>query len=378
MKVLYDGWPLVYAPNSPEALHLLAILSQLPAQVQAVAGLPGASFHPLPPGVDTQQAPMPFTEFGRLRWEQYSLPRLARRVGASLLHSTTGGLALFGGPLGLVSPAGYGAGVEPGRAERLPLADLGGPRPGLAHRLRLALAQGAPARAGAILWPADLSTLHTGAAVLRLPPVVHPIFLQAEGSSQALADLDLPETYILYHGPTDAAALHPLRAAWTWAAASIGEYYPLVLINAGSSFLPSPGIGRGAGGEGPILLPPLPLPTLAALYRGCSAVFHPLPASAWDGALRLALASGKPLVALETPLSDALVGPAGYLSPPGPEQDRALGAALITVIVEENVAEALGQAAQQRAAGWQQTGPQPGGFGQALLDAYGRLLDITP
>ena len=34
-RVLYDGWTLVRQPNHPAALHLLALLENLPADVQA-------------------------------------------------------------------------------------------------------------------------------------------------------------------------------------------------------------------------------------------------------------------------------------------------------------------------------------------------------
>ena len=62
------------------------------------------------------------------------------------------------------------------------------------------------------------------------------------------------------------------------------------------------------------------------------------------------MACGKPLVASETALTGAIVGPAAYLAPPG--DARSLGAALVTVIVEEQVAENLSAAASQRSANW--------------------------
>jgi glycosyltransferase involved in cell wall biosynthesis len=69
----------------------------------------------------------------------------------------------------------------------------------------------------------------------------------------------------------------------------------------------------------------------------------------------MALACGKPLVALETERTAALAGAAGYLvSPiePYPARCRALGAALITVVVEDSLADSLSQAAQRCATAW--------------------------
>jgi glycosyltransferase involved in cell wall biosynthesis len=48
---------------------------------------------------------------------------------------------------------------------------------------------------------------------------------------------------------------------------------------------------------------------------------------------------------------------------------RALGAALVTVLVESEIAERLSQAGRERAASWSLRA-----FSQELLDAYNRLL----
>jgi glycosyltransferase involved in cell wall biosynthesis len=83
--------------------------------------------------------------------------------------------------------------------------------------------------------------------------------------------------------------------------------------------------------------------------------------------VRLALACGRPLVAYETAHIDAIVGPAGYLVPLG--DTRALGAGLVTLVVEERVADGLSQAARQRSADWRNSG-----FGQDLLAGYRKFL----
>ena len=40
LRVLYDGWSLAFAPNSPQALHLLALLAHLPPEVQPRVTVP--------------------------------------------------------------------------------------------------------------------------------------------------------------------------------------------------------------------------------------------------------------------------------------------------------------------------------------------------
>ncbi len=59
-----------------------------------------------------------------------------------------------------------------------------------------------------------------------------------------------------------------------------------------------------------------------------------------DGqALRWALASGTPVVGLKTPDFESVLGGAAYLVPPG--DSRSLGAACLTVLIQERVSEPL-------------------------------------
>lgn len=92
----------------------------------------------------------------------------------------------------------------------------------------------------------------------------------------------------------------------------------------------------------------------------------------WGDPLRMALACGKPVIGLESRHSGALLGPAAYLTPgDGAEEaiSRGLGAALITVLVEEGVAQSLSQKARQRAAAY-----VPQRFSIALAEVYSALV----
>lgn len=369
VRVLYDGWPLVHQPNGPAALHLLTILENLPPEVEPHLALPDE-----PPGwvPDTNQGvrrivqPTPATERGRLGWEQRRIPALAEEVQARLVHLTGGQPALFGRVPGVFSPTGYVP--DPGTRRR----------PGLAGRLRTALAAGGVSRARGFLWPEDLPLPHIDAPAHRLPVAVNRVFT-VEGQSthstrpgggngtarEEKNGLEIPETYILYHGPTEETDLRRLLAAWSWAAGPLGEYYPLLVLG-----LPEAALSRFQGlcrdfqvDRSVRTLPVIAPDEMGELYRGCAAVFHPAPVSPWGGPLRAALASGKPVVAAESALSDAMAGPAAYLAPES--ESRALGAALITTIVEENVAEQLRTAARERTAGWRSEA-----FSLALGDVY--------
>jgi glycosyltransferase involved in cell wall biosynthesis len=372
-KILYDGWPLVHQPNSPAALHLLTLLAAHPAEFPAWVGLPGEPFHPLPSGVETVLRPAPDSDWGRLGWEQRLLPALAGWVDAGLVHLVGCAPALFGSRRTLFSPADFfGIG--------LPATPR---RPGFASRLRESLALGGLARAGAWLWPADLPLgqvgipMHRLPPVNRLPPIVPPDFRPASETPGLAAiverlrkDIDLPETYLLAHLPVDEPALRRLLDAWSWAAGSIGADYPLVITDLDrvsqdrlAALLAEYQLTGTA-----LPLPPLSLPDLAAVYQGCSALFHPIQPSSWGDPVRLALACGKPVVGLGGEHMAALVGPAGYLVPGDeayPALCRALGAALITVVVEESLSEVLAEAAQRQASAWQW-----GSFVDGLRECY--------
>jgi glycosyltransferase involved in cell wall biosynthesis len=158
--------------------------------------------------------------------------------------------------------------------------------------------------------------------------------------------LDLPETYILYHGPSAAEDLQRLLSSWSWAAGPIGENYPLIVVGAAGRLLET--LLREYGLAGSVRpVPDLPVSSLAALYQGCSLLFHPAPLPAWGDPVRMALACGKPVVALESRRSAALVGPAAYLAP-SDLGGRSLGAALLSVIVDDSLYARLSETARLR------------------------------
>jgi glycosyltransferase involved in cell wall biosynthesis len=354
MRILYDGWPIIHAPDSPAALHLLALLESLSGEIEALVALPGEPPAWLPLQVVTHILPGKDTPAARLGWVQRALPGLAARLGADLLHLTAPAAPLFGRAGCVVSPCGLGG--EAGS--------------GLAARLGEALGYGGLARARAVLWPEDLPAPALPAALLRLPPLVHPAFWPdaPPAPPDDLAGLDLPETFILYHGsPAEAGsgALEQVLEAWSWVAGSLSEYYPLLLAGLGQAAkatLPKLLAGsRLAGSLRP--LPPLSPAALAEVYRRCAALFQPLPGTPWGEPVRHALACGRPVVACDDPLTAALAGPAAYLASPG--DGRALGAALISVVVEEALAEQLSAAARQRSAAW-----RGADFAEALVKLY--------
>lgn len=354
----------------------MTILAYLPEEVSPIMALPGTP----PEWMDEIQVelhPTPDNQYGRLRWEQVTLPAIARRAEVGLLHLTMPNPPLLGKVPTVLSPSGFGLEADDWISDDRGRREAGDFLP----RLRGSLARGGAARLKGIFWPADLPEPDLPNDLFRLPPILPPRFTpenhQNTGErnsirvldAQEFEHLDLPESYILYHGPLEMPYLGSLIQAWKWAAGPISDSYPLLLL--------------GKDAEAMQLLKPLAQEfdlwgsfdiltevstgMLPYIYWRSAAVIHPAPVSPWSGPVRLALACGKPLVAYETPLIDAIVGPAAYLVPPG--DTRALGAGLVTIIVEELVAERLSQAARQRSADWRNAR-----FSRDLLDGYRKFL----
>jgi len=291
--VLHDGWPLLYAPESAEALHLRTLMALAPEDAETLLALPV--------GVEIE------TNSKKIRnvlaethdhgaWQQRVLPRLAEEQQADWVHTTQLAASLFGKARTLVSPATSDLSQSESRSLRGRLAEAQG-RGGLAR--------------ATILWPEDLPDPRLPGTLRKLPPVAHPDF--TPGKAMPPVGLELPEEYLLYHGAGDQGALLRLLESWTW-------------------------------------LPQVDAQHLPAIYQNCIAVVHPGPPAPWGGTLRHGLACGKAIVAHQEALTQAMVGPAAYLI--SSDDLRAFGAAIITVAVDEKAREKLEAAANQRSASW--------------------------
>jgi hypothetical protein len=269
----------VHAPESPAALHLLAILAHLPPEVRATVALPAPEPDWLR-GFSSVVEITSDTAQGRLEWEQRRLPRIAQEQNASLIHFLTLTSPLFGRQAAVISPSiSQESGLHADRS--------------FARRLLASVQAGGLTRTRALFWPEGCpfrrSTKRRQAGWCTCQ-VVHPGFSASSDSTnsgvngsaareQSLLALDLPETFILYHGPGEAGLLDRLLKSWSWAAGAIGEYYPLLLLGLDESekrLLASLAIEHGVE-ENARALPQLEPGLVPALYRRCSALYHPAP-----------------------------------------------------------------------------------------------------
>jgi hypothetical protein len=358
IRVLFDGWSLVNSPNSPEALHLLLLLEQSHPEVHAAVALPGSPPAWLETGAEILTRPPGGTQISRLAWEQNSLPTFFRQSGANLLHLTGAHPPLLGSVRSILSPAGTGDEATRGGRKR---------QRNFQERVRTAVSAGGMSRLRGLLWPRDLLAFIPGEIHARVYPMpVEPALTPVMGREKdMLSELELPETYILYHAGAGGASTRRALQAWSWASGAIGEYYPLLILGLDSEQRNEVGsLVNSYHLEGSVqVLPVLPPELILPLYQEATAVFQPNEPSPWGSPLREALRCGKPLVAAESSLTDALVGPGAYLLPL--ENPRALGAGLVTVIVEESVAEMVSRAGEERAQTWKSDN-----FREDLYKAY--------
>ncbi len=332
IRVLHDGWPLLHAPASASAWHLRTLLALAPGDTELILALPTEK-----PVEDISQNVkiIRAAEDNRGTWEQGTLPRLAEEHMANWMHTTNLAGSLFGTTETLVSPTSS----EHDRVRER----------GLRGRLAAAQGWGGLARA-TILWPDDLPAPKLPGTTRKLPPVAHPAFSPKQ--SAAPIGLGLPEEYLLYHGASDEQTLLRLLESWTWAAASIGELYPLAVLGldqSASDFLVKR-LPEFHVQDSMRILSEIEFEDFPALYQNCVALVHAGTPAPWGGVLRHALACGKAVVAQQEPLTEAIVGSAAYLV--APDDLRSFGAAIITVVVDEKARESLEDAARHRSERW--------------------------
>jgi hypothetical protein len=332
VRILYDGWPLVYEPLGAGAWHIRALLALKPDGFDAVLAMPTEPQASLNPGVR-----MAFEHtHDQGEWEQRIVPRFAQEAEAHI--HTTGLASLFGKARTFASPAD-----------------------GESQRGRLAEAQGRGGLARATtLWPQDLPAPRDKVTIL--PAAFFPEFANRGGVTNKL---NLPDDFLLVHGLQSEASALQLLESWTWAAASIGEFYPLVMVGLNprlqtfvQSKLPDFHV------EGSVRMLDVQPQDLPAIYQASTAIVHLGQPAPWGNPLRHALAAGKALVAHDDPATQAIAGAAGYLI--AAKDLRGFGAAMITTVVDEKAREKLEDAAQRQAAHY-----DAARFQKDLLLAYG-------
>lgn len=353
IRVLLDGWQLIRDPLSPASFHLLEILEALQNDAELILALPDEKPAWLAEEVKVIELYRPHSAFGHFRWVQVDLPRLARQVQAKIIHSVQASAPLFASQALVYSPLG-----QRGRDEAKPMT--------VWERFDEAFGSGGISRAT----PLDRTTFF----------LEDDFKLSDSGqgsNSEGKLSFSLPspiETvssipYFLYQSRGDWNRLRFLLQVWAKTTAHLGEQASLAIIC--SNRAEQQQIEESSTAEflqSLRLYAEIPPPQCLRLLSEAVALIQLEDEPLWGGTARRAMLDGVPVVGFELASLAEVVGSAAYLVPVGAE--RTLSAALITLIVEEEVLNSLRHRARLQGQRWNHET-----FRRGMLRFYRHVLE---
>lgn len=365
MRIALNGWFWERDPHTGSGQYLRGLLTALPkvapqhhyVVIVPVSGafsapdLPNVSFHPLPCGL---------SNLNKVYFEQWLFPRACRAVKADVAH-----VPYWGPPL--ASPVPLIVTVHDLIPRLLPEYRGDG-------RVRAYTALVSAATQGAALVLADSEASRQDAIrELHLPADrVRTVYLAADerftAQSGFLLDeairqkYDLPEGYVLYLGGFDIRKnVRSVLSAWTWATDAIGQAYPLVIAGKlptpdGGLFEDYVALAEELGVTDSVkFIGFVDEADKPALYRSAQVFVFPSRYEGFGLPVLEAMACGVPVIAGNGGSLPEIVEQAGYILPPS--DTRAIGAAMITCVVEPTVYDDLRARglAQAKKFSWEKT-----------------------
>lgn len=365
MHIAFNGWfwDQPFTGSGQYLRGLIGGLRRIAPGVKLSLITPNGVPADLPAGVNGIGVRAGRGQIGKVLFEQRSYPKVAGRIGADIAH-----VPYWGAPL--TSPARLVVTIH----DVIPLS-LPEYIGGMTGRLYFSLVTASAKGVGHILTDSEFSKAeiirHIGvpegmvtAIPLAAGEAFHPK-LGAEGDPAVRARYQLPEDgYTLYLGGFDLRKnLRALLAAWTYAGPSVGEQYPLVIAGKapaqwGTPRFPDipaeiaarPGLGEWIRWIGPVDETDKP-----ALYRMARAFIFPSRYEGFGLTPLEAMACGTPVVAANVSSIPEVVGEAAYLV--DPDDSRQMGGALIAVLIQDDLHDALQNAGLARASHftWERT-----------------------
>jgi glycosyltransferase involved in cell wall biosynthesis len=296
-------------------------------------------------------------DWGKLRFEQFTFPRMCRELRADLAHVPYWG-----------SPLNPGVPTVVSILDIIPLL-LPDYRGGPLVRAYTGLVKASAQNATLVLTISESSRRdvvnHLGIPKAR----VRVTYLAADARYTPRRDVvdeaalrqhhpDLPQGYVLYLGGLDARKnIETLLQVYTWAESTLGQDYPLVIAGTlpdggrrHTGFFRDPrAIAKALDIEEVVrCIGPVAEEDKPALYRGASAFLYPTRYEGFGLPALEALACGVPVVGSNASSVPEIVGAGGMLV--DPDDARAMAGSLIAVVTEHDLHEKLAQAALEQAA----------------------------
>jgi glycosyltransferase involved in cell wall biosynthesis len=232
-------------------------------------------------------------------------------------------------------------------------------RSGSIARIGLALAAAGARGASGVIGISDLEETNS----IELPAYVGGGFKPTKELDN-VHHMELPSEFVLSLSASD-SALPLLLAAWSWVEGSMGDTFPMVVAGIGDTTTSDIHKRTNELGiaDSVLTVQDLDLSTMALLFSKAS-VFLAADVLPWGQPLRWAMAAGLPIASVQNAEVERVVGDAAYLV-----QDndaRSLGAACLTLLVEEQMAVSLKEKGIKRATAYQ-SGEAVAAFDEALL-----------
>lgn len=319
----------------------------------------------VPTGVQTRYLKAGKGQIGKVLFEQRAFPKAVGEIRADIAH-----VPYWAAPLS--SPARLVVTIHDVIPLSVPIY-----QGGLGGRLYFGLVRASAQGVAHIITDSEFSkgeiVQHIGVPaemVTAIPLAVSERFhprLGAERDAEVRRKYNLPNSYALYLGGFDLRKnLRALIAAYTYVGPSVGDEYPLVLAGAppkrwGTARfpdLPSEIAARAELGQWIRWIGAVDEADKPALYRMARLFVMPSRYEGFGlGALE-AMACGTPVVAAEASALPEVVGDAAYLVPP--HDSRALGGAIIAVLIQDDLHASLQNLGLARASNfsWERTARQ--------------------
>lgn len=377
MHIAFNGWfwDQPHVGSGQYIRHLLTALQKLAPDNTYTLIVPAhvTTLEDLPPDVNVAHAGSPLGgKLGKIWFEQRSFPAMVRRVGADIAHVPYWGAPLSSKPARLVTSV---LDIIP---LKLPLYRGGlcgilysslvsASAKGSAHILTLSEASKTD-----IIEELDIPTRKITVTHLAADARFSPVADEDEAVRQKY---DLPYEFALYVGGYDIRKnVNNLLLAWTYAGPSLGEQMPLVLAGhypqkSGTARFPDlkdyakklevdrfiHWIGEVSEDD------------KAALYRLATVFVFPSKYEGFGLPVLEAMASGTAVVASDESSIPEVAGEAAYLV--NPDDARTLGAAVLAVMVQEDLREHLANLGRGQATkfSWRKTA-------QTTLEVYEKVM----
>ncbi|PWH19634.1 MAG: hypothetical protein DDG59_02540 [Anaerolineae bacterium] len=355
MHILLDGWQLIERPLSAAAFHLFELLEALQENVGLTLALPAAKPAWLSPKVAVSIRPRPLTALSHVQWVQRDLPLIARQVQADVIHTVAGVAPLFASQALVHSQTELS---EPRYAKRLTLWE----------RMDQAFGWGGVSRAVSLERRGVFEVKQFAEEAWRgNSPLLGSVF-----SCLVDAPFPAPEIpYFLYQSFGDWQQLQWMLQVWSKTTAHLGDQVTLAVVCANDGERKRIAAHSSAEFLQTLCLYAEISPAqLHSILKGSLALIQLEDEPPWGGLARRAMAQGVPVIGFERETLDEAVGSAGYLVPPADE--RALSAAMMTLVVEEEVLTSLQEKARLQATRWKVEA-----FRQGLLRHYQQAVNPT-